>query len=777
MWGFDLDMTAVRLLRRDTGDWQEVAAEKIEGADIEERLMALVDRIDEGASVVLFLPRDQILYTDVALHSGEDAQTQVQRALVETTPYPLEEIDYDWELSGPDKARIAAIALETLDEAVAFAEVRGVKVGGFSSFADAADFPRRPEFKSHSILRIDEDVEDPTPVVFSSARTPSKPRPDAGSLAPVAPDTQPIIKVDDDAPVMRIKAPASLPLDPGTPIATPTQTPRIRTDIASAVVSEQVASLSPPSVKVRKSGPTVWKIGAVFALALLITVGVATLVWRLLPLGPSDLEIPVSEDTGAGVEAPADAVETVDILTPEPEPEQAEPATPPETETVEATPLPDLPQPVVFDIADVTTAPLAEGAASLSLADLTPVVPLRVAQPLAQRARADSLPFVDLGTPAEPTPDALAGVLVAAPGLAPLSLQPIDPPDGVYVASVDANDLALDAIALPASGAFVPQGLPAMDEPPAPLPAQTAETEPVDGAQTADAPDVASTTEPEPTVDVAPRPETALVARLDANELADLPRVSPVAPPEAPAQSEASDSADAAAGPSDSVEGLPTPTDFAAGLTDRAPRARPQDFVARIERNKFGGRTRSELARLRPPARPASEQMAALAARSGASEASALAVGASPLPRGRPRDFDAIVAVALVQRQAEQVTASLDYQTPNTNAAIEAALLDDSEPEPRPQNTAPARAPSIPSSASVARQATIENAIRLNRVNLVGVYGTSADRRALVRLPSGRFVKVKVGDRVDGGTVERITDDELIYLKGRKTVLLSVPKG
>jgi type IV pilus biogenesis protein PilP len=84
---------------------------------------------------------------------------------------------------------------------------------------------------------------------------------------------------------------------------------------------------------------------------------------------------------------------------------------------------------------------------------------------------------------------------------------------------------------------------------------------------------------------------------------------------------------------------------------------------------------------------------------------------------------------------------------------------------------------SIPSSASVARQATIENAIPLNKINLVGVYGVPSDRRALVRLPSGRYVKVKVGDQVDGGTVAQINDSELIYRKGSRTVALSMPKG
>jgi hypothetical protein len=53
--------------------------------------------------------------------------------------------------------------------------------------------------------------------------------------------------------------------------------------------------------------------------------------------------------------------------------------------------------------------------------------------------------------------------------------------------------------------------------------------------------------------------------------------------------------------------------------------------------------------------------------------------------------------------------------------------------------------PSIPSNADVARAATQGNELRLREVNLIGVTGTASDRRALVRLPSGRFVRVGVG--------------------------------
>ena len=157
-WGFDLDMAAVRLMRRDAGDWQEFAVEKIEGADIEDRLMAMVQRIEGDAPVELFLPRDQILYTDVDVSSEDDALPEIEKALERRTPYALSELDFDWEMVSADKARVAAIALETLDEAAAFAEVRNLRVGGFSSLAAPGDFPRMPDFSGHSVFN--QELED-----------------------------------------------------------------------------------------------------------------------------------------------------------------------------------------------------------------------------------------------------------------------------------------------------------------------------------------------------------------------------------------------------------------------------------------------------------------------------------------------------------------------------------------------------------------------------------------------------------------------------------------
>ena len=81
------------------------------------------------------------------------------------------------------------------------------------------------------------------------------------------------------------------------------------------------------------------------------------------------------------------------------------------------------------------------------------------------------------------------------------------------------------------------------------------------------------------------------------------------------------------------------------------------------------------------------------------------------------------------------------------------------------------------SSSFVVANATLEDAINLRKINVIGIYGSSSKRRALVRMITGRRVMVEVGDRLDGGRVAAITDSELRYVKGGRNVVLKIPKG
>ncbi len=85
--------------------------------------------------------------------------------------------------------------------------------------------------------------------------------------------------------------------------------------------------------------------------------------------------------------------------------------------------------------------------------------------------------------------------------------------------------------------------------------------------------------------------------------------------------------------------------------------------------------------------------------------------------------------------------------------------------------------PDVPSSPRVTKNATILNVLNLRRTNLIGVYGNSKSRRALVRLSNGKRQMVTVGDTIDGGKVAAIGESELRYIKGGKNITLKVPKG
>ncbi|MEL7258988.1 MAG: hypothetical protein AAFN80_14250, partial [Pseudomonadota bacterium] len=216
-----------------------------------------------------------------------------------------------------------------------------------------------------------------------------------------------------------------------------------------------------------------------------------------------------------------------------------------------------------------------------------------------------------------------------------------------------------------------------------------------------------------------------------------------------------------------------------ARLAEIRPKPRPGDLSEQNERENLGGLTRSELASLRPKLRPQSAQELAeqVAAASTAgvevtpdnaaveaaiaavvqqpdpfAGATAQAVATSRKPKTRPRNIAQIVQRS--QQQAQQ--------------AVQTAAV-----VPSNQRVAP----SAPTATTVARAATEQNVLKLRRVNLIGVYGSQSNRRALVRLPSGRYKKVQVGDRLDGGRVSAIGDSEIRYVKGGRNVVLKMPRG
>lgn len=227
----------------------------------------------------------------------------------------------------------------------------------------------------------------------------------------------------------------------------------------------------------------------------------------------------------------------------------------------------------------------------------------------------------------------------------------------------------------------------------------------------------------------------------------------------------------------------PAPGQIRPELIGFRPTPRPEGLVENNERSNLDGLTRNELAGLRPQLRPASVQQIAAAVTAAVApqvDAATAAVGASlaaiqatpPKPAGpvlnnatryavpaslrpdpRPRNFDRIVKRAVRAEPQPTQVASTASVAPRTVA------------------------PSLPSKASVAKQATVKNAIKLRDINLIGVYGKPSSRRALIRLSNGRYQKVAVGDKLDGGRVSAIGEGELRYTRRGRDVVLKMPRG
>lgn len=196
------------------------------------------------------------------------------------------------------------------------------------------------------------------------------------------------------------------------------------------------------------------------------------------------------------------------------------------------------------------------------------------------------------------------------------------------------------------------------------------------------------------------------------------------------------------------------------------PKARPEDLIESNERSVLGGRTRTELAQLRPKARPDNLRTAANSITDDGDRLALLNSASAPLVdlSGETRDaINEAVAQSVGATSLRPMARPSNLNTSNTESVQVAAAV-------RVQ-------PQLPTSASVARQATVKNQLNLKKINLIGVSGQPSNRSALVRLASGRYKKVNVGDRLDGGRVASISEGELRYTKSGRTITLKMPRG
>ena len=105
---------------------------------------------------------------------------------------------------------------------------------------------------------------------------------------------------------------------------------------------------------------------------------------------------------------------------------------------------------------------------------------------------------------------------------------------------------------------------------------------------------------------------------------------------------------------------------------------------------------------------------------------------------------------------------------------VELAIL---APPATVAKVAEVQVPTAVSSKSVIQAATVKNVLNLRDINLIGITGTKRNPNALIRLASGRVLKVKVGDRLNGGRVTQIGTGTLTYAISGRSIILDMPRG
>lgn len=141
----------------------------------------------------------------------------------------------------------------------------------------------------------------------------------------------------------------------------------------------------------------------------------------------------------------------------------------------------------------------------------------------------------------------------------------------------------------------------------------------------------------------------------------------------------------------------------------------------------------------------------------GLATATRRAIAKSPQPKVRPSK------IARVAKRIEAAEARDEKDTRTSKSTTPSAARGTSKPTPGNTTT------------TVARAATEKSRFNKNKMSLVGVFGSASSRRALVRLPTGRYIKVKAGDRVRGWKVSAIGEGSLKITKGSRNQTLRVP--
>ena len=758
-----LDQDGIILLHRAQDGWRVIGQADPTDPDLDQKMKYLrrtaLDLAGGKFATKLVIPNSQILYTrlDVPPANGDRLASDLRAALEGLTPYDVDQLAFDWQENSPGKIDFAVVAEETLAEAEAFAEYHKFNPLCFVSIPDEGAFEGEPSFgqcaAAHRLLSPGAKVEANAAPIDVKALIARYDEDQAGVDTPehqdavTARDSE---KPQDPTPTFATRRAGTDNPDeaaPAAPLDLKFVAPQLADDRPAASLWPHPADTSSPPAT---GGP------AFSSTRMQTSPGGAAAASLPIPQEPPDrppLAVTKQETAEAAPKSepflgealkPANTPSPAKKVTAQQRPQNLTPSAPKSAPPERSNANPMLFAGLVAVLAVVVALGIAwwlrgdEQASISTEADFVaegtrastaaPSDPLTLIEPLDDAATAGGAvatlgapetPALAGGTAIEPAaPDLGSLPAVTQSGILQLSPEVAAPADAdridrLYVASIDRVVLTYDAIALPAEQ-LAPSDV-ALPVQPLPPSADTTFVFDENGL-------------------VVPTPGGTLSPE-GIRVYAGAPTVVPLVRP----------------GTSITTTTAALSPERLEALSRIVPLARPENLAEGTERAQNSGLSLAELRSIRPMPRPAAvARVAELIARQAPTEQAVLA---SLTPAPRP--------------------GNLRGATPAPTSTAPAATA----PAAAPSQTAVAPRQRVPSGASVAQAATIDNGLALHTVNVIGIYGTAKQRRALVRLANGRIVMVSVGERLDGGRVAAINETTLVYVKSGRNIALNVPNG
>jgi len=784
IFALDLSNDGIALWHRSGGSgWISLGHMPLDAKDMPARIQMMRAKAgithNKPLKTVIRIPRSEVMISRLKLgvFEGEAAVSQARKLITELTPYKIQEVVYDLDAKGVgNMAPVAIAARKTLEEAQEFAAQHGFTVMYFTTQVEPRDFPHEPRFyltpPRKPILPLFSRIAAATAIGLTAGYfgyvtflTPT-PVPVA-PVTQVAPAVQPVPEVVVQVPTVP-DVDTSLPPDfsaPQTATLIAPQTTSYPQILFGDVGRTSITRLYRLARPINQHGSAKPKYAAVSlnhktdALALAdalrdlpdLALDDDVLAAQLAEMALTQVAEHVAEQplVVAAYTPPTTAYgEMVSSLLVEP---VSGYVVPPQNARQPADPPPPPPAPIIAEPGTLTPTPEGTlGPENILIFSGKPPV-LSRARPVIV-APADPL----AGFRPRPRPEGLVSAELLAQLAVQAVPQTVEQPDQLAALTTDEQAPASPAGEASAAPDSVPQ-IP--DLPLAVQPDTT--TAPV--GQTAQIPDLSLLTLADPALaGVKARPRPAEFA----------PQI-PVVIPEQPTT--ILSLADptlagfkAKARPSNLAVAPQQPTSLLAladpALVGKKPRSRPAglstvvvvpvpSLLALADPKLSGFRAKRRprnLKAIKPKVEePVTEPVTKPITNTLAS-ATRLAIAKSPKPKRRPKN--------LAKR-----TSVISGGTTKATGSTPKSAKGSSKPSPGQTST------------TVAKAATEKSRFNKRKMNLVGVFGTPNARRALVRLPSGRYVKVKAGDRLSGWKVSAIGESSLRIVKGSKNQVLRMP--